>query len=154
MSLPRGYPHPVPDWRVPHPVPIQYPSQVRTGYPYQDWMGVPPLRLDGGTPPPNLDWVPPIRAGWGYPPPPLPRRQSSRASTCYAAGGMPLAFTQEDFLVDVFWVFSPLAYCPHITKRNMPSTRHKRSAYVARTMKQMKWHTKYPPAEINLGQEE
>ena len=28
-----------------------------------------------------------------------PIRQSSIASTCYAAGGMPLAFTQEDFLV-------------------------------------------------------
>ena len=29
----------------------------------------------------------------------LPGRQNSRANTCYAAGGMPLAFTQEDFLV-------------------------------------------------------
>ena len=31
--------------------------------------------------------------------PPLVRRQSSIASSCYAAGGMPLGFTQEDFLV-------------------------------------------------------
>ena len=33
-----------------------------------------------------------VFTGWGTPPP-------SIASTCYAAGGMPLAFTQEDFLV-------------------------------------------------------
>ena len=36
----------------------------------------------------------------GYPisrPPPI--AQSTIASTCYAAGGVPLAFTQEDFLV-------------------------------------------------------
>ena len=47
--------------------------------------------------------VPPsTRTGWGTPPPPI--RQSSIASTCYAAGGMPLAFTQEDFLVtNFFW---------------------------------------------------
>ena len=46
------------------------------------------------------------RAGRGYPPspsdwmrvPPTPG-DSSTASTCYKAGGMPLAFTQEDFLV-------------------------------------------------------
>ena len=30
---------------------------------------------------------------------PLPERQSSTANTTYAAGGMPLALTQEDFLV-------------------------------------------------------
>ena len=33
------------------------------------------------------------------PPPSGDRRQNSIASTCYAAGGMPLAFTQEHFLV-------------------------------------------------------
>ena len=49
------------------------PSQVQTGgTPVQDWMGYPPLSI---------------------------RRQISIASTCYAAGGIPLAFTQEDFLV-------------------------------------------------------
>ena len=32
--------------------------------------------------------------------PPSPGRQSSRAGTCCTAVGMPLAFTQEDFLVD------------------------------------------------------
>ena len=31
--------------------------------------------------------------------PPPPIAQSSIASTCYAVGGVPLAFTQEDFLV-------------------------------------------------------
>ena len=41
--------------------------------------GYPTLGLDGGTPHPT-------------------RRESSRASTCYAGGGMPLAFTQN-FLV-------------------------------------------------------
>ena len=57
--------------------------------------GYPPARSGrwgGGVP-----WVPPTtRTGWGTHP---PSRQSSIASTCYAAGGMPLAFTQEDFLV-------------------------------------------------------
>ena len=46
--------------------------------------------------------------GWGYPILPLDggypilppsRRQSSKVNTCYTAGGMPLAFTQEDFFV-------------------------------------------------------
>ena len=63
------------------------------------YLGYPPppqLGLDDGGTPPHQDLarVPP---GMGYPPPPT--RQSSIASTCYAAGGMPLAFTQEDFLV-------------------------------------------------------
>ena len=35
--------------------------------------------------------------GWGTP--------TSIAGTCYAAGGMPLAFTQEDFLVYLFILF-------------------------------------------------
>ena len=30
---------------------------------------------------------------------PLPWRQTSIVNTCYVSGGMPLAFTQEDFLV-------------------------------------------------------
>ena len=54
------------------------------GYPSQVWMvgGVPQPGLDGG----RVPGVPPIR-------------QSSIASTCYPAGGPPLAFTQEDFLL-------------------------------------------------------
>ena len=63
--------------------------------------------LPGGTLP---DRVPPLlaRSGWwGYPHrvPPRPGQdggggtQDNRRSTHYTAGGMPLAFTQEDFLV-------------------------------------------------------
>ena len=76
--------------------------------------GVPNLRL-GGTPS-QVGGVPHLRLGgtWGtplprpemgYPPPPdlrwgiFPIAQSSIASTCYTAGGVPLAFTQEDCLV-------------------------------------------------------
>ena len=99
--------------------------QLRSGwrgglYPSQVWMGVPHPRSGWwgvlqGTPPrtgwvpppqPGLDGVPPpLRTGYGNPPPELDGvtpnsiRQSSTASTCYSAGGMPLAFTQEDFLV-------------------------------------------------------
>ena len=66
------------------------------GYPSHVWMvggGVPWPGLDagGGVPSPGLDG--------GYPWYPRPIRKSSIASTCYAAGGIPLAFTQEDFLV-------------------------------------------------------
>ena len=64
---------------------------------------------------------PPARSGWwggtqgtGTPRPGLdgggipgvsPTRQSSIANTCCAAGGMPLAFTQEDFLVLIHFGF-------------------------------------------------
>ena len=91
----RGYPH-----QGVNPCPDQVPGQDG-GYPHGlDWMGVLPLGLDGVLPPSGLDGgissPPPVSPGWGYPP---PSRQSSRASTCYAVGGMPLAFTQDDFLV-------------------------------------------------------
>ena len=56
------------------------PGLGRGGTPSQVWVG--------GYPVPGL----------GSPPPP-PIAQSSIASTCYAAGGVPLAFTQENFLV-------------------------------------------------------
>ena len=64
------------------------------GVPSQVWMV-------GGTPARSgwlgwyLGYPPPARSGWGTPPP----QTISIASTCYAADGMPLAFTQEDFLV-------------------------------------------------------
>ena len=48
-------------------------------------------------PPWTWDRVPP-GPGTGYPP-----GQSSTASTCYAEGGVPLAFTQEDFLVSIIF---------------------------------------------------
>ena len=69
--------------------------------------GVPPSQvwMVGGTrgnPRPGLDGVPPTITGLGTPPTitgwGTPIKQSSIASTCYAAGSMPLAFTQ-DFLV-------------------------------------------------------
>ena len=98
----RGVPHPRSRWGggVPHP---------RSG-----WWGypVPGLGWGGGTP--SQVWM----VGGGYPVPGLdsggggnpsqvwmvgevthPIRHSSIVSTCYTAGGVPLAFTQEDFLV-------------------------------------------------------
>ena len=71
--------------------------QPGLGYPY------PPLQ--------NRTGVPLARTGLGYSPPPSgqdrtgvpgytsPPNQINRVSTCYTVGGMPLAFTQEDFLV-------------------------------------------------------
>ena len=43
----------------------------------------------------------PIQDRSGYPQPVMgyPTKQNSRAITCYVVGGMPLVFTQEDFLV-------------------------------------------------------
>ena len=86
------------------------PSQVNWGE------GVPWPSLDdvGGYPkyPPGPEMGYPPRHGTGYPPRhemglPPPLRQISIASTCYTAGGMPLAFTQEDFLVvlKITWAF-------------------------------------------------
>ena len=64
---------------------------------------VPPSFLMEGTGQENLS----VRTGWSTPPPSgldggnpsPPRRQSSIASTYYAAGSMPLGCMQEDFLV-------------------------------------------------------
>ena len=70
----------------------------------QTWDGY-PLDLGWDTPYPDLRWgIPPTwdgvhpllpRPGTGY----APITQSSIANTCFAAGGVPLASTQEDFLV-------------------------------------------------------
>ena len=82
-----------------------YPHSADGRYPHlaDQEGGVPPSFLAGMGYPILPDW------GWDWMgvPPSQVRRQSSRASTCYAAGGMPLAFTQEDFLVLVvfFLVF-------------------------------------------------
>ena len=79
-------------------------------YPHQGWMRYPSFRLDGvplwlgldGIPhptPSEQDEVPlPISTGWGYTLLPKTEQQSKH---CYSAGGMPLAFTQEDFLTCV-----------------------------------------------------
>ena len=90
----------------------RYPSplDLGPGTP-QTWDGVPPHDrvppdLGSGTPPdlgpgtpPTWHWVPPKTWDWVPPPDQVRIRQSSTASTCYAAGGVPLAFTQEDILV-------------------------------------------------------
>ena len=103
-----GYPIPGLDGGVPHPrlglgVPILLmggtPSQVWTGgsHPRSGW-GTSLSRTGCGTPWPRLDGVisppPQSKTGWGRRRPPV-----SKASTCYATGGVPLALTQEDFLV-------------------------------------------------------
>ena len=67
------------------------------GIPPRPGMGTPPPDLGQGTP--NLGQVSPSGPGTGYPPNLVWIRQSSTASTCYTAGSVPLAFTQEDFLV-------------------------------------------------------
>ena len=66
-----------------------FPVLLMGGTPSQVWMGGTPSYVWTGT---ALS-----RTGWGTPH--TIRRQSSMASTCYVVGGMPLAFTQEDFLV-------------------------------------------------------
>ena len=68
------------------------------GTPFLGW-GVPWPGLDGGEYPSQI-WM--LGGTLGTPP---PIRQSSIASTCYVAGGMPLAFTQEDFLVLKLFAF-------------------------------------------------
>ena len=62
-----------------------------------------------GYSPLSAGWGTPLPAGWGYPSPPpavqVPRQDGvggGIACTCYTADGMPLAFTQEDFLVYLF----------------------------------------------------
>ena len=75
---------------VPHPSPMGgTPIQSQQSVPQQGQYGEPPR-------PPCQDWMEyPCRIGCGY----SPRGKSSGVSTCYAAGGMLLAFTQEVFLV-------------------------------------------------------
>ena len=83
--------------------------------PWSGLDGVPPPPIGTGwghTPTPAYwEWMgySPIKTGLGYPP---PRREIGRQSSC-AAGGMPLAFTQEDFLVkNNLNVFSQLKFGP------------------------------------------
>ena len=100
-----GLPHPRSGWGVPHPR-----SGLGVPHPWSGWGGVAPTQVwTGGT----LEWM--ARTGWGtlhhdwMGLPPI--RQSSIGSTCYAAGSMPLAFTQEDFLV-----------CENISKKKLRRT--------------------------------
>ena len=74
------------------------------------------VHIWGGVTPSGRWGVPPHHQdSMGYPPPSgldgwmgvLPI-SGSRASTCYAAGGIPLALTQEDFLVSIgYFVNTP-----------------------------------------------
>ena len=78
-----------------------YPRPGQGGTPVLAW-GHPWPGQDWGTPPwPGQDGIspPPTQPALGYSPPPPPGQNSSRISTCYAPGGMSLAFIQEDFLV-------------------------------------------------------
>ena len=100
-------------WGTPPPVQVrmEYPP-TRSGWgtpqtcdevpPLDLGQGTPPLDLGQGTPPDLGQGTLPPDLGWGTPP------TWDIASTCYAAGGMPLAFTQEDFLVE--FEFDP---CEH-----------------------------------------
>ena len=98
-GLRRGYPIPGLDGGYP-------PNQVRIGYPQPGLDGVPPRPGMGNPPGPGMGYPPgpgmvPPGPGMGYPPD-LGRGTPLTwdiASTCYAAGSMPVAFTQEDFLV-------------------------------------------------------
>ena len=66
------------------------------GYPVPGLGGIPSPRSGGGGGYPVSGLGGYLISGPGYPP-----RQISIASSCYAAGGMPLVFTQEDFLVSI-----------------------------------------------------
>ena len=97
---------------------------VGGGYPVLGWGGVTPRPGMGyppdlglGTSPWTWDWVPAPPQTWDWVPPGPP----SMASTWYAAGGMPLAFTQEDFLVSqMFWTelfLNLVVYCMNFLVR-------------------------------------
>ena len=125
MGLPRsgwGYPLPrsgqeeggTPIWLMMLP---RYPF-FRSGTPSWHGKGVPPVQTwEGGTPPDlGRGYHPQYRPGKcpppikkeGVPPIQVPGQDgNSMTCICYVAGGMPLAFTQEDFLV-FFWLdFQP-----------------------------------------------
>ena len=67
------------------------------GYP---WLPTPNSGLDGVTPPPSkTEWgTPPPHPGLDGVPPPQIRRQISKASTCYAAGGVFFRSRRRTFL--------------------------------------------------------
>ena len=74
---------------------VPHPGSRSRGVPSPRSGGVPHPRSRGDPipGPGGVLWVPPH-------PDQVWIRQSSTASTSYAAGGVPLAFTQEDFLVN------------------------------------------------------
>ena len=114
-SLPRsgwGYPS-----QVPHP-------DLGRGYPPPGpGKGVPPCPdLRRGNPPPIQNRSGPRMGG-------TPNR-NRLACTCYTAGGMPLAFTQEDFLVltvSLQWDF-PISSCRDYVRQPSFSTQQFKAA--------------------------
>ena len=111
LHLGGGVPQPGPD----RGVPLLGGGYPTLGTPCWTWLGgTPPwvpsiepgrgLPLPEGTPP----WVPPIRPGRGGTPAGGYPTSVNRWSTWYAAVGMPLAFTQEDFLVCHNFVLYPI----------------------------------------------
>ena len=106
-----GYPHPDLGWGYPHLRQDGVPPSAEWGTPWsRPGTGGTPHQQNDVPPSPDLgqglDGVPPIQDWMGYPCPWLDLvHPISKASTCYAAGGVPLAFTQEDFLV-LRWNFS------------------------------------------------
>ena len=103
----KGYRPPTWTWKSVNGVLPSTPPGSGKGYP-------PPFKTGWDIPHPRLDGVPiQSKTGSGTTPPPPVRRQSSIVSTRYVAGGMPLAFTQEDFLVwidnkKILWSLSPV----------------------------------------------
>ena len=93
-----GYPIPGLDGDTPSQVwmGVPHPRSRHRGLPIRCQDGGYPTLLMGGTPQSKIEWGTPHPGLDGYPP---IRRQIIKASICYAAGGLPLAFTQEDFLV-------------------------------------------------------
>ena len=145
-----GVPHPRSGWGGLIQLTGGTSSQIWMRGTISSWWGVPYLRsrwgypisgldrgvplwpgLDGVPPWPGLDGVPPSGQDWmGYPLPPSQNwmgypliRQSSIVSTCYVAGGMPLAFTQQDFLVSS-------SVSPPVRTRNVWIDRNEHRQYV------------------------
>ena len=92
----------------PHPWDIPVPGSFPGSWSQILSQGVPQSQA-GDTPVPGGGWYTrtgiPTHPGEDWPcqdrtgvPPSQPGDQDSRSSTCYAAGGMPLAVTQEDLL--------------------------------------------------------
>ena len=97
---------------VPYVVDGGTPSQVLTGgylipdpdggypIPGPDGGGTSSQVHTGGTPHSGLDWVAPVQDWMGFPSPCQDTDQHS--GYLLHGGGVPLAFTQEDFLVSIF----------------------------------------------------
>ena len=107
-----GVPWPGPDGGgYPGQVQMRIPSQVQMGYPSQVQLGGYPSQVQRwctphpkmGTPCPEIGY--PHRPDMGYPHPEMEYPLSRDGmGTWYAEGGVPLAFTQENFLVSILKV--------------------------------------------------